>query len=118
MDQSDKISEYINSLNDWRGELLKVLRQLINESDPELIEEFKWNVPVWTYKGLVVAISAFKDHVKVNFLKGAFLDVPNSKFNSGFESKMHRSINFNKDDMLDQTALKELAQKAKAYNNG
>lgn len=117
MHTSSKINEYIESFGDWRGDRLKELRQLINETAPELTEDFKWSVPVWTHNGLVCAISAFKDHVKINFLKGAFLDVPQSRFNSGLDSKMHRSVNFSKDDKLNKEALKELIQKATAHNN-
>lgn len=116
MNSSDKITEYITSFDDWRGEMLKELRQLINETAPELTEDFKWNVPVWTHNGLVCAISAFKEHVKINFLKGAHLPVPQNMFNSGLDSKQHRSINFTKDDKLDKSALKQLIQAAATYN--
>lgn len=116
MHTSNKISEYVDSFDDWRGGRLKELRQIINEAAPELTEDFKWNVPVWTYNGLVVAISAFKDHVKINFLKGAYLDVPQSKFNSGTDSKMHRSVNYKEGDRLDQATLKELIQAAVSFN--
>lgn len=116
MDASGKVDGYINGFGDWRGELLKELRQLINQAAPEMTEDFKWAVPVWTHNGLVVAISAFKDHVKINFLKGAFLDVPQSLFNSGLDSKMHRSINYKEGDKPDKTGLQELIRSAVAYN--
>lgn len=118
MDASDKITEYINSFGDWRSDTLKQLRKLINNTSPELVEDFKWGVPVWTHNGLVCAISGFKDHVKINFLKGAFLDVPQSLFNSGLDSKMHRSINFSKDDSMDKSTLEKLLKVALEHNNG
>lgn len=111
-----KVEELIDSYGDWRTDRLRQLRQLINDTAPELTEDFKWGVPVWTYKGLVCAISGFKGHVKINFLKGAFLDVPQSMFNSGLDSKMHRSINYTADDKLDKAALKKLILTAVAYN--
>lgn len=116
MQPSDKVTEYINSFDDWRGELLRELRQLINQTAPELAEDFKWSVPVWTHNGLVCAISAFKDHVKINFLKGAFLDVPQNMFNSGLDSKMHRSINYKHGDKPDKLTLQKLIKAAVAYN--
>jgi hypothetical protein len=116
MSLSDNITTYINSFEDWRGERLRELRQVINETAPELTEDFKWSVPVWTHNGLVVAISAFKDHVKINFLKGASLDVPQSMFNSGLDSKMHRSINYKQGDKIDKPALQKLIQAAVAHN--
>lgn len=116
MDLSDMITEKIGSYADWRGDLLKHLRQLINDVTPKLTEDFKWGVPVWTSNGLVCAISAFKDHVKINFFKGAYLPDPKNLFNSGLDSKEHRSINFSKDDVLDKPALKDLVAFAVAYN--
>ncbi len=116
MNPSEKITAQLDKITDWRGNLLKELRQLINDTAPELTEDFKWGVPVWTHNGLVCAISAFKDHVKINFFKGAYLPDPKKIFNSGLDSKEHRSINFAKDDKLDKAAITELVQAALAYN--
>jgi hypothetical protein len=116
MDTADKITQQIQKYEDWRGELLAELRKLINETAPELTEEFKWGVPVWTHNGLVCAISAFKDHVKMNFFKGAFLNDPNHLFNSGTDSKEHRSINFAEGDKPDIRGIKELLHSAVTYN--
>lgn len=116
MDVSEKVTKSIESYNDWRGELLKELRALINETAPELTEDLKWGVPVWTYKGLVCAISAFKDHVKMNFFKGAYLPDPKGIINGGQDSKEHRSINLSQGDKLDTAAIKELLLAAVAYN--
>ncbi len=116
MDVSDKITAQINEVRDWRGDMLKELRQLINETAPELEEGLKWGVPVWSHNGLVCAISDFKDHVKMNFFKGAYLADPKKLFNSGLDSKEHRSINFNKEDKPDKPALKNLLKEAVAYN--
>jgi len=116
MDTADTVTQQIQNYKDWRGELLAELRNLINDIAPELTEEFKWGVPVWTHNGLVCAISAFKDHVKMNFFKGAFLDDPNHLFNSGLDSKEHRSINFSEGDKPDLRGIKELLHSAIAYN--
>lgn len=116
MDTSGKIAECINGYGDWRTDLLKELRQLINDASPELNEDFKWGVPVWTSNGLVCAISGFKDHVKINFFKGVFLPDPKKIINSGLESKEHRSVNFNKVDKPDKAALTALVRAAAAYN--
>lgn len=116
MDINQKISDHINELTDWRGDLLHELRDLINSTSPELTEDFKWGVPVWTHNGLVCAISSFKDHVKMNFFKGAYLPDPKGLFNSGLDSKQHRSINFSKDTELDKKAVKDLIQAALAHN--
>jgi hypothetical protein len=109
------LEESIQQYGDWRTERLQELRKLINETAPELQEGLKWGVPVWSYKGLVCAISGFKDHVKINFFKGAFL--PNSSvFNNGLDSKEHRSVDFAEHDNIDKPALTALIKAAVEYN--
>ena len=83
---SELIDACIAGYNDWRGEMLSQLRTLIGEADPDLTEEWKWNTPVWTHNGMVCAISAFKDHVKINFFQGAQLPDPHKLLNAGMDS--------------------------------
>ena len=65
---------------------------------PELVEEWKWNTPVWSHNGNVLAVGAFQDHVKINFFKGASLDDPHGLFNAGLEAKASRAIDIHKAD--------------------
>ncbi len=116
MDASDTIDKAIADLTDWRGERMAALRRLINEADPRLSEDWKWGTPVWTYKGNVCAIAAFKDHVKVNFFKGARLDDPKSLFNAGLQAKDSRSIDIAASDRVDETALQDLIRVAASQN--
>jgi Uncharacterized conserved protein len=117
MSASENIDEYITGITDWRGELLAQLRDIINQADPNLLEDWKWGVPVWTKNGMVCAISAFKDHVKINFFKGAQLADPSSMINNGLTSKDHRSIDFSKGDKIDVTGLTELIKSAVKLND-
>lgn len=116
MNSTQQIDELIAGYDDWRGELLAELRATISSVDKNLTEEVKWGVPVWTSKGLVCAISAFKDHVKINFFKGAQLPDPKRIFNSGQDSKEHRSINISKDQNVDLVAIKDLVKSAIKLN--
>jgi hypothetical protein len=113
---SQQIEDHIKGLSDWRGKLLARLRKLILEAAPELGEEWKWDTPVWSHKGNVVAGGAFKDHIKLNFFKGASLKDPHSLFNAGLDAKATRGIDFHEGDEIDETALKELIREAVAYN--
>ena len=113
---SQHIDNYIKELTDWRGKLLARLRKLILAAAPELTEEWKWDTPVWSYKGNVVAGGAFKDHIKLNFFKGASLKDPKGLFNAGLDAKATRGIDFHEGDELDELALKELVREAVAYN--
>jgi hypothetical protein len=111
-----QIDKYIKDLADWRGELISRLRTLVLQAAPELIEEWKWDTPVWSHKGNVVAAGVFKDHVKLNFFKGASLADPDGLFNAGLEAKATRAIDFHEGDEIDEAALKDLVGTAVAYN--
>jgi len=116
MNASKLIDKQIADLADWRGKVFARLRKLINAADPDIIEDWKWNTAVWNHDGMVCAAGGFKDHVKVNFLKGAFLDDPKGLFNAGLEAKATRAIDFHEGDKIDEPALKNLVRAAVAYN--
>ena len=118
MNASDRITSHINELGDWRGKALAQVRNLIRKADPDLVEEWKWNTPVWSRNGNVVAAGAFQDHVKVNFFKGASLEDSRHLFNAGFEAKASRAIDFREGDKINETALIDLVRKAVALNHG
>ena len=113
---SQQIDDYIKGLSDWRGKMVARLRKLIREAAPELIEEWKWDTPVWSHKGNVVAAGVFKDHVKLNFFKGASLSDPNGLFNAGLDAKATRAIDLTEGEEIDESALKELVRAAVAHN--
>jgi hypothetical protein len=115
MTASDNIDSFIAELADWRGQMLTSLRGLINGADPRLSEDWKWNTPVWTFRGNVCALGAFKGHVKVNFFKGAHL-VDTGLFNAGLEAKDSRSIDIGPDDSIDEHALARLVRAATDLN--
>ena len=113
----------IKEPGDWRGELLSRIRTLINQADPEMIEERKWKkasnamgVPVWSHNGIVCTGETYKDHVKMTFAKGASLKDPSGLFNSSLEGNARRAIDFHEGDKLDEKALKALIRAAVALN--
>ena len=113
---SQEIDKFINDLTDWRGKWIKQFRELILKAAPEVTEDWKWGVPVWACKGNVVASGVFKDHVKLNFFKGASLPDPKKLFNAGLEAKATRAIDIGEGDKLDESALKELVRAAVDLN--
>jgi hypothetical protein len=113
---SELITQQIEELGDWRGKLLAQLRELILDAAPKVTEEWKWGTAVWVHQGNVVAAGAFKDHVKLNFFKGATLDDPSGLFNAGFEAKATRAIDFHRGDTINVAALKELVRAAVALD--
>lgn len=113
---SQSIDHLIEDLKDWRGKRLSRLRKLILEAAPDLTEDWKWETPVWVFNGNVVACGVFKDHVKVNFFKGASLPDPKKMFNAGLDAKSTRAIDIFEDDIVNELNLKELVRAAVALN--
>jgi hypothetical protein len=111
------IDKFITELTDWRGKWIAQFRTLIRKTAPEVTEEWKWGVPVWSYKGNVVASGVFKDHVKLNFFKGADLSDPRHLFNAGLEAKATRAIDISEGQEINEAALRDLIRAAVAFNS-
>jgi hypothetical protein len=116
MEPAQLIDAQIAGLPDWRGQMFARLRRLINGADENLTEEWKWSTAAWASNGMVCAVGAFKDHIKLNLFKGASLPDPHGLFNSGLDAKTSRSIDFYEGDMIDEPALKDLIRAAVAFN--
>ena len=115
---SQEIDRQIKELgSDWRGKLLARLRKLIFSASSDLSEDWKWGTAVFVSKGNVVAAGIFKDHVKLNFFKGASLKDPKKLFNAGLEAKGSRGIDLTENSKIDEAALKELIREAVALNS-
>jgi hypothetical protein len=114
---SQRIDARIKELNDWRGEMLARIRILIQQADPEVVEEWKWRgVPVWSHAGIICTGETYKNVVKLTFAKGASLDDPSRLFNSSLEGNTRRAIDFRADEKIDEKALKALIRAAVALN--
>jgi hypothetical protein len=110
------IDARIKELNDWRGQMLGHLRALVKEADPEVLEEWKWDVPVWSHEGLICTGEVYKKVVKVTFAKGAALKDPSGLFNSSLEGNTRRAIDFHEGEKINEKALKTLVRAAVALN--
>ena len=113
----ERITRQIAELGDWRGTLLAQLRDLVHAAVPEITEEWKWDTAVFTHKGMVCAAGVFKDHVKLNFFKGAALADPKGLFNAGLDAKASRGIDFKEGVAFDETALADLIRAASNHNS-
>jgi hypothetical protein len=113
---SQRIDERIQELGDWRGEMLSRLRALIKEADPEVVEEWKWAVPVWSHDGILCTGETYKKVVKMTFAKGAALKDPSGLFNSSLEGNTRRAIDFHAGETIDEEALRNLVRAAVALN--
>lgn len=116
VDASQKIDERIAELGGWRGEMLAKVRALILAADPEMVEEWKWDNPVWSHGGIVCTGEAYKAAVKTTFAKGAGLDDPSNLFNSSLGGGTRRAIDFREGDTIDADAFGALIRAAVAQN--
>jgi hypothetical protein len=113
---SELIDAKIAELNDWRGEMLARIRGVIQQADPEVVEEWKWSVPVWSHAGIICTGETYKKAVKMTFAKGASLEDPSGLFNSSLEGNTRRAIDFHEGGKIDEKALKALIRAAVALN--
>ena len=111
------IDARIKELDDWRGKTLSLVRALIKEADPEVVEEWKWRgVPVWYHDGMICTGETYKSVVKVTFAKGASLEDPSRLFNTGLDGNTRRAIDLHEGDEIDADAFKALIRAAITLN--
>lgn len=114
---AQKIDEKIAALNDWRGDMLAQIRQVIKQAAPDIIEEWKWRgVPTWYHGGMICTGETYKDKVKMTFAKGASLEDPAKLFNSSLDGNVRRAIDFHEKDKIDEKALSALIRAAVKRN--
>ena len=113
---SELIDKAIAALDDWRGETLAKIRKLIHEADPDVVEEWKWGIPVWSHDGIVCTGETYKAAVKTTFAKGASVEDPKGLFNSSLEGATRRAIDFRQGEAIDEAAFKALVRAVVALN--
>ena len=115
---SELISKKIAELGDWRGHTLGMMRTLIKEADPDVVEEWKWmGTPVWSHDGIICTGESYKSVVKLTFAKGASLKDPARLFNSSLDGHVRRAIDIREGDAVDAAAFKALVRQAVALNS-
>ena len=115
---SELISQRIADLGDWRGDTLARMRRLIQETDPDVVEEWKWRgTPVWSHDGIICTGESYKKVVKLTFAKGASLKDPARLFNSSLDGNVRRAIDIHEGEEIDESAFKALIRQAVALNS-
>lgn len=114
---SQLIDAKIRELGDWRGETLARVRALVKQAVPDVVEEWKWSVPVWSHAGIICTGETYKKAVKLTFAKGASVEDPSGLFNSSLEGNTRRAIDFHEGAKIDEKALKTLIRAAAALNS-
>ena len=110
------IDARIEELAGWRGQALSRVRALIKQADPDVVEEWKWSVPVWSHDGQICTGEAYKSAVKLTFAKGVALEDPSGLFNSSLEGNVRRAIDIREGAEINEDAFKALIRAAVALN--
>jgi len=121
---SELIDKRIANLADWRGEILSVMRKLIQDADPDVVEEVKWRkpsnamlgVPVWSHDGIICTGEPYRDKVKLTFARGASLEDTGKLFNSSLDGNTRRAIDIREGEKVDARAFKALVRAAVDLN--
>ncbi len=115
---SELISRRIEELGDWRGETLQRMRDLIHDTDPDVVEEWKWmGTPIWSHDGIICTGESYKQVVKLTFAKGASLKDPTHLFNSSLDGNVRRAIDIHEGETINASAFKALVREAIALNS-
>jgi hypothetical protein len=114
---SELISERIAELGDWRGETLTRMRKLIKAAGPDVVEEWKWGIPVWSRGGIICTGETYKKVVKLTFAQGASLKDSAHLFNSSLEGNVRRAIDIHEGEEVNESAFKALVREAVAFNS-
>jgi hypothetical protein len=112
------IAQHIAEVGGWRGKTLARIRKLIKQADPDVVEEWKWSIPVWSHDGILCTGETYKDKVKLTFAKGASLKDPAKLFNSSLDGNVRRALDIFEKDDVGESAFKDLICEAVALNRG
>jgi hypothetical protein len=113
---SQLIDARIKELDDWRGKTLGRLRALVRKADPDVVEEWKWGIPVWSHDGILCTGETYKSVVKMTFAKGASLKDPAQLFNSSLGGNTRRAIDIREGEKINEKALQALIRAAVKLN--
>ena len=114
---SANITQRIEDLGDWRGGTLAHVRKLLHDADPDIVEEWKWGIPVWSHDGIVCTGESYKQVVKLTFARGASIEDPKKLFNSSLAGNTRRAIDIREGEKINETAFKKLIRAAVATNS-
>ena len=112
-----RVDAYINALPDWQAEICRDLRDLVHESDPEVVETIKrTDRPYFTLMGNICALLAAMDHVNLFLYDGAIVPDPTGIITGGHDNTTARTISFGEGDVLNREALLVMLRQIIANN--
>jgi uncharacterized protein YdeI (YjbR/CyaY-like superfamily) len=79
INKDPRIDAYIDKSADFAKPILIHIRELVHAACPDVEENWKWNFPVFIYKGAIMCnLAAFKAHCSFGFWKASLMDDPDN----------------------------------------
>jgi len=109
---SSLIDDYINSRATFAKEILALFRQLIHKANQDIVEDWKWNIPVFHKNEMVCGFAAFQKHVSLTFFNGANMSDKHLLFSGDCSAKHTRNIKFTVVSEIDKNQLLDYFKEA------
>jgi hypothetical protein len=68
-----RVDIYIDNAAAFAQPMLRQFREVVHANCPEVEETLRWNVPSFTYRGMLANMAAFKAHCRIVFWKGSLI---------------------------------------------
>lgn len=111
-DATKLIDLYIEKLPDFSKEICIQLREIIHLSNNNVIEDWKWRIPIFQLKDMVCGFAGFKKHVTLTFFNGAAIEDKNHLFSDDCSAKNSRGIKFYSINEVNTKLLKHYLKEA------
>ncbi len=108
------VTAYIAQIEDWQGEIVSKVRNIILKTAPEADEAIKWAQPVYSVNGPFAYIKAFKNSVNFGFWRGVDIQDPAGLLQGTGEKMRHVKL-LSLDD-IDEPAYIDFVQQAVKLN--
>lgn len=113
---SEKISQYIESADVKKKEILQRLRDFLNRDDFGLTEDWKWHAPNFNSNGMVCWLAFFKSHVGLNFFKGSLIEDLHGLYDNASMDKGNRIIKYKTINEINENLLEYYIYEAIKHN--
>jgi hypothetical protein len=109
---NQQVTEYIQNVKvDWQGEICARLRELVNQSVPEVTERLQYSKPHFLKNGKYAAVFGIaKDWVSFTIFNAKSIEAPDGLFEAGDPDR--KTIKIRKGQAVDYDLLGRLLQEA------
>jgi hypothetical protein len=112
-----RVDDYVDRLPPWQQSICREVREIIHETDPEVVETIKrTRQPYFVLDGNICALLAAKDHVNVFVYDGGIVPDPDGIITAGHGNKTARTVAFREGERINAPALTAMFRQIIANN--